>query len=195
MIYHSLSEIFDSIDETRARLNARLSSVGREQEDARPAPDAWSVKEIAEHLAITNERLLKLFTVMLMKAEAGGHERRAGAPFSPVSVEKVMERSRREKYIAPEDARPKGVSSLADSRARLERSHASIHALRPRMEAFDLTGLTFPHPVFGPLNGYQWLIFMASHEGRHLRQIENIIAGHDRRADGVRPGTDVVPQA
>lgn len=35
--------------------------------------------------------------------------------------------------------------------------------------------VTHPHPWFGPLNAYQWLVFAAPHENIHLRQIEAIV--------------------
>ncbi|MBD0371924.1 MAG: DinB family protein [Pyrinomonadaceae bacterium] len=176
MIYNSLSEIFDSIDETRARLRARLGGIANGEETVRPSPDVWSVAEIAEHLAIIEERLSKLFPVIVTKAEAGGLERGADQPFQPVSVAEIIERSKREKYTAPETARPTGTASIADSLARLERSREAIRALRPRLEALDLTGVTYPHPAFGPMSAYQWLIFIGAHEDRHLRQIESLLA-------------------
>jgi hypothetical protein len=36
--------------------------------------------------------------------------------------------------------------------------------------------VTHPHPWFGPLNAYQWLVFAAPHENIHCRQIEAIMA-------------------
>ena len=181
MIYHSLSEIFDAMDETRARLCARLNHLTTAEENARSSPEAWSAKEIAEHLAIIEERLSKLFPVMVTKAEAGGLQRSADQPFRPISVESMIERSKREKYVAPDEVRPTGAGSIEDSIARLTRSRETIRALRPRLEALDLTGTTYPHPAFGPLNAYQWLIFISAHEDRHLRQIEAATAS---------PGTD-----
>lgn len=179
MIYHSLSEIFDAMEKTRARLRARLEGINDGSERARLSEDSWSVAEIAEHLAIIEERLSKLFPVMLTKAEAGGLQRTADQPFQPISVEAILERSRREKYSAPETARPTGEVSLTDSLARLDNSRASITSLRPRLEALDLTSVRYPHPVFGPMDTYQWLIFIAAHESRHLRQIESIISAQE----------------
>jgi hypothetical protein len=31
--------------------------------------------------------------------------------------------------------------------------------------------VSFPHPVLGPTNGYQWFLFIGSHEARHADQI------------------------
>lgn len=184
MTYNNLSEIFDAMDKTRAHLRARLEHLTGEEENARPSPEAWSAKEIAEHLAIIEERLSKLFPVMVTKAEAGGLQRRADQPFRPISVESMIERSKREKYVAPDEVRPTGAGSIPDSIARLTRSRETIHALRPRIEALDLSSVTYPHPVFGQLNTYQWLIFLAAHEGRHLRQIESAVTTPETDAKG-----------
>jgi hypothetical protein len=146
------------------------------QESLRTAPGAWSVAEIAEHLAIIEERLSKLFPVMVTKAEAGGLRRTEEQPFQPVTVAGLVERSNREKYIAPETARPTGKVPLKDSLDRLERSRQAIRALQPRLEVLDLTDVTYPHPAFGQLSAYQWLIFIGLHEERHLRQIESLMA-------------------
>lgn len=178
MIYHSLSEIFDAMERTRERLRARLDGIEDGKERVRLSEDSWSVAEIAEHLAIIEERLSKLFPVMIAKAEAGGLRRTEDQPFKPVSLEAILERSRQEKYTAPETARPTGELSLAASLARLDNSRASIVALRSRLEALDLTSTRYPHPVFGPMDAYQWLIFIAAHESRHLRQIESILGPH-----------------
>ena len=184
MIYNSLSEIFDAMDRTRARLRARLEGIKSAEESVRPSTAAWSVAEIAEHLAIIEERLSTLFPVMLTKAEAGGLHRSADQPFHPISVESMIERSKREKYTAPETARPTGAVSIADSLTRLERSREAIRRLRPRLEALDLTNVTYPHPAFGALSAYQWLIFLAAHEDRHLRQIESVMASPQASAQG-----------
>lgn len=184
MVYNSLAEIFESMDETRARLRARLDSIKSADESARPKADVWSVAEIAEHLAIIEERLSKLFPMLLTKAEAGGLKRRPDQEFRTVSVESMVEQSKREKYSAPETVRPTGKTSLADSITRLERSREAIRELRPRLEALDLTSVTYPHPAFGPLDAYQWLVFLGVHEDRHLRQIESFMTSTETKATG-----------
>ncbi|MBD0325302.1 MAG: DinB family protein [Pyrinomonadaceae bacterium] len=183
MIYHSVAEIFDSIDETRNRLKTRLDGLTAEQENFRPASGGWSIAEIVEHLAILEGRLLGLMTVMVNKAEKAGLGRDAGnSQFNPVSLEQVVERSRKEKYVAPETAQPQGGVSVHDSLERLRQSRTSLRELRPRFEATDLSDARYPHPAFGPLNLYQWLVMIGVHEERHLRQIEALISSPEYQA-------------
>ena len=40
-----------------------------------------------------------------------------------------------------------------------------------RVEHADGARIRFPHPVWGPINLYQWLLFVGAHEQRHLAQI------------------------
>jgi hypothetical protein len=175
MAYGSVAEILEAIDETRARLQEKVGELSAAQEQFRPTPDAWSIAEIIEHLTIFEERMSRLFTMMVKKAESAGAQV-AGQSFRPVSLDQFIERSLKEKYTAPETVRPSGQVPVADSLARMRRSRAELHGLRPKLEAIDLSGMTYPHPAFGPLNLYQWLALIGMHEDRHLRQVESIMS-------------------
>ena len=178
MAFNSVAEIFDSIDETRRRLDHTLSGIADEQQNFRSTPEAWTIAEIAEHLSIFEHQMVQLTGMMLRKAEAAGMLRAADAqPQTPdhFSIDRFVEQSKGEKYIAPETVRPRGELPLAQSLARLQTSRASLRELRPRLEQVDGAALQYPHPAFGALNLYQWLAFIGAHEERHLRQIEAII--------------------
>src|ERR687883_1938513 len=131
MAYQSVAEIFETIDETRARLYNTVEGLSPAQEKFRPTPDAWSIAEIMEHLSIMEERLSGLLKMILMKAEAASAEMASDRPgFRPFSLDRHIERSLTEKYTAPETVRPSGNVSLADSLTNLRRSRAALHELR-----------------------------------------------------------------
>jgi hypothetical protein len=44
------------------------------------------------------------------------------------------------------------------------------------LDGVALSDVSAPHPALGPLNGYQWFLFLAAHEGRHTAQIREITA-------------------
>ena len=176
MTYTSVAQIIEEIDKTRARLYHRVEGLTDEQATARPDPDAWTPAEMVEHLSLIEGRLLRMMAMMLTKAESAS-ERSADAAAPPVEIkpfalDEFIERGRNEKFTAPEAVRPAGTISLTDSLAKLRRSREELKALRPRIEATDLSFVTYPHPAFGPLNFYQWLAFIGLHEERHLRQAE-----------------------
>jgi hypothetical protein len=175
--YTSVAEIYEAIDKTREQFYRRVEELSDEQATSRPTPEAWSVAEIAEHLALIERSVLRLMKGVLAQIEAAGGQG-DGAPslMKPFSLERHVERSRREKYTAPEMARPKGEARLADSLAHLRRSREELRELRPRIEAADLNAVSYPHPAFGPLNVYEWLAFIGIHEARHLRQAEAVLS-------------------
>ena len=172
MTYTSVAHIYEAIDETREKFYRRVEGLSDEQAGARNAPDAWSVAEIAEHLALLERSMLRMMKGMLAQVEAAGA---AGAAMKPFALDHHVERARTEKYVSPEMVRPKGEAPLADSLGRLRRTREELHALRPRIEAADLNAVSYPHPAFGPLNFYEWLAFIGIHEARHLRQTEALL--------------------
>ena len=173
MDFRSVPEIYEHIDRTRARLVAAVENLSGEQHTFRTAPDRWSVAELVEHLSIVEGNVVTLLNKLLGKAEEAGAAAAVPGLFAdPVSIEEFVERSRVAKYEAPERIRPTGTLPLADSLARLSDSRAALHALRPRIERADGRALRFPHPAWGPLDLYQWLLFVGAHEDRHLAQIE-----------------------
>jgi hypothetical protein len=173
MDFNSIPEIYEHIDRTRARLLAAVESLSEEQQGYSPAPDRWSVAALVEHLSIVEGNVVGLLARLLGKAgESGAAAAAASDIFTdPVSIEEYVERARVVKYEAPERIRPTGLP-LADSLTRLKDSRAALHALRPRVERADGRALRFPHPAWGPLDLYQWLLFVGAHEDRHLAQIE-----------------------
>jgi len=196
MNYHSVAEIFDDIDQTRASLFESVEGLSADEHGSRPAPDRWSVAEILEHLSLVERGVARVVARLLEKAEAAGQGKadgqtqavagqthgasgqtpEAAAAFAPVSIAEFVEQTRTQKLNAPENARPAGVPA-ADSLSHLRDSRAALHALRPRVERADCSSARPPHPVWGPLNLYQWLLFLGAHEARHLAQIEALKEG------------------
>ena len=169
-VYNSVAEIYDDLDDTRARLVGAVEPLTAEQQSFRPSPERWSVAEIVEHLSIVEGRVARLLGGLLGKL--GPEAARAeGSPVEPVTIARFVERSLTEKYAAPDEIRPKGAP-LSDSLCALRDSRAALRNLRERVERVDGTRTRFPHPVWGPLDLYQWLAFVGAHERRHLAQIE-----------------------
>lgn len=187
MIYQNIADIYEANDTVRRRLAARLENLSEAQQTFRPAEGVWSVAEIIDHLSITEQNMVQLIVMLLNKSaidagagagdDGGGAPTAAGTPpFQPFSLDHFIEQVREVKLTAPERVRPGGNVTLADALASLRRTRADIEALRPRLEAADLGAATYPHPAFGEFNSAQWLAFIGLHEGRHLRQIENLMA-------------------
>lgn len=174
MVYNNVDEIFSALATTRRRIYEQVEALSDDEAKARPAPDIWSITEIIEHLSISEARMLALVSKLLGQESAAAAN--ADAYGSPISIQVMTERAA-EKFTAPAFTQPTGNVPLAESLAKLRESRAALISLRPRVEARDYSHVTYPHPVFGPLNLYQWLAAIEFHECKHLDQIQTIAAG------------------
>jgi hypothetical protein len=176
MIYNSVADILAANDEVRSRVVERAENLSAAQQSFRPGTSAWSPAEIVEHLSIIERNLVRVIGLMVKKTESEMAETGVPPrPMQPFSLDEFAAQARGQKFVAPEEVRPRGAS-VNDSLAQLRESRATLNALRPRLEAVDGTSATYPHPVFGPLNLYQWVAFIGVHEARHLRQLERVLA-------------------
>ena len=152
-------------------LERAVESVPRERRTAKPAPDRWSVAEILEHIALVEERLVKLFASKVSEARAAGlgPEMASLPDLHPWDRSRVLDRSRT--VTAAEAVRPTGK---LDPDAAWQAAERAFEAFRETVSASDgapLGRIVQPHPVFGPMNLYGWVEFVAGHEARHAAQI------------------------
>jgi hypothetical protein len=83
--------------------------------------------------------------------------------------------TRRERPIrAPEPVQPRGELTASQALAALAESRRELLSALDRADGFALGQITFPHPLIGPLDLYQWVLFVGQHEARHAAQIEEI---------------------
>ena len=169
MIYNNLDEIFSALATTRRHIYEQVEGLSDEEAKARPASDIWSVAEIIEHLSMSEGRMLALVNNLLGQEAAVAAN--AASSGSAISIQMMTARAA-EKFTAPTFLQPTGGVPLSESLAKLRESRAALLSLRPRVEATDYSHVTYPHPVFGPLNLYQWLAAVEFHECKHLDQLQ-----------------------
>ena len=173
-MHSRIRELLDHLETQRAGLRAAVDTVPRELRERRPSPEAWSVAEVVEHVAIIEQRLAGLLTTLLADAQARGigPETETALVVDPASQRMLVDRSYR--ITAPEMAHPTGTLDLDRAWDAFEAAHA---ALRDAVQAGDglaLGGVTAAHPRFGELTWYQWVAFAGGHEARHAAQIRDV---------------------
>jgi hypothetical protein len=148
----------------------------------KPAPDRWSIQECAEHIA-TVEQVVQ--SQVIAKGLAGPREpqRRAEVKVTDGLILAALP-DRSHTFKAPDFVAPKG--KLATPEAVREAFEATRKALDAQLEGSTLDWRTRfgPHPLFGTLDLYQWVLMSAGHTARHTAQIEEV-----KRA----PGFPTVP--
>jgi hypothetical protein len=140
----------------------------------KPGPDRWSVAEVAEHITVSEGTLLGLVQTQLMQSPADPAKREQVKGKDQLILEKVPDRSH--KAQAPDFLKPTGRwATEADLVTEFEaRRAATIEYVRTTND--DLRDHFFDHPVFGAMDGYQWLLLITTHSARHTAQIEEVKA-------------------
>lgn len=123
----------------------------------------WSMAEVAEHVAISNRNIGKLLAKGLLGSPIG--DRRPGV--SDVEIPYLFYRGDE----PPNVGAPTGAcGERRDAIVAVEESARAILAWSSGAHA-DLRSLGVEHPVFGLLDGVQWLLFVAAHTERHRAQL------------------------
>jgi hypothetical protein len=170
-----VQEILECLDAEFDTLRDAVAMVPLERRGERPAPDRWSVAEVLEHVAMVEAVVLKACVRQLAAARAAGlpAETETSSILHLLPPSRVANREHR--IVAPETLRPKGVDAAAAWND-LEETRRRFIEFVKSCDGLALGQVSFPHPAFGPLDLYQWLLFAAGHHARHAAQIREIAA-------------------
>lgn len=169
-------EILDFLDRCHGELKNAAAEVPPSFRKTRTAPDRWSVAEIVEHLGIVEARIGKLLVPALNEAAAdgGAPENETSSVHSMMDVSRILDRSQR--ITAGEASQPQAGLDLEDAWAKLEEHREELRQAVLAADGRALGAVIRPHPRFGDLNLYQWLLFTGGHEARHAAQVREIAA-------------------
>ena len=157
--------------ESRAGVIEAVKGLSEAQFNFKPAPDRWSVAETLEHIAIVEDAVLTGVRARLEKGPAPAVDRDV-KQIDAMVLEKVPDRST--KVQAPPQLFPTGHTTPAASLERFLRSREqTVNWLKSDS---DLRGHLADHPVFGPWDGYEWILAAAGHSERHTKQILEVKA-------------------
>ncbi len=147
--------IIESVRETQGELLGIFRSVGEERAAVKPAPDEWSLYELALHADFT-ERLIAKLVHHLARGTTPSAEDFKGAGIGMMP-----------------DENSRSYEQILDDLA--ERNAAILNAVRELPEVPDVE-LKLPHPFFGPLNCLEWAGFQRVHDLDHIQHARKIIA-------------------
>ncbi len=168
------TEILAHLDSARRELRAAVEAHPADKLGVEPAPGQWSVLAVLEHLALVEARLTGLLGQKIAEARAVGvaQETETG-PIAPHSSE-ARTLNRTKKIVAGDALQPKTIRELPQILASLDETRAALRDVVTSADGLALGAIQFPHPVFGPMDGYGWFRFIGLHEMRHTDQIREI---------------------
>jgi hypothetical protein len=161
------------LEQTRDAIVADTKNLTPAQWNFKAAPDKWSVALTLEHIALAEDNLYQLVTDKVMKSPAGAPDRDMAKMDAQVLA---MVPDRSTKRQAPPDLVPTGRWAPAETLDHFLQSRArTIEFLRTTP---DLRQHVMDSPL-GPLDAYEWLLFIAAHSERHTKQILEVEASPD----------------
>ena len=119
MEYKTIDDVYAANASIREKFKGAFATMTKEQLNAHPPGDEWSVAQIVEHVAIVNDGALRICAKLLGKAEAAGKTNDGSVLISPEFIEAASSAVGR-KLEAPEMVRPINNLSVADSVAKLD---------------------------------------------------------------------------
>jgi len=158
------------LEQTRDGVIAATRGLSDAQLKFKPAPDRWSVAETLEHICLVEDFIFQNVTEKVMKAPAGAADRDT-AKSDAMVLNMIPDRSH--KAQAPPEAVPTGRWTAAESLQHFQQSRAKTIAFVDSTP--DLRAHVAPSPL-GPLDAYEWVLFMGAHSERHTKQILEVKA-------------------
>jgi len=151
-----------------------IDGLSEKQWRFKPAPDRWSVAEVAEHITIAESTILGAVEKQIMTSPADPGKRAEVAGKDEMILTRVPDRSH--KAQAPEFLKPTNRwATEADLiKAFEDERKATMDYVRTTND--DLRDHFGPHPALGTLDGYQWILLISAHSERHTKQIEEVKA-------------------
>jgi hypothetical protein len=150
-----------------------LKGLSEAQWNYKPAPEKWSVGEVAEHIWLAES---------LLFAQV---EKALAAPENPNWAEATKGKdefvyniltNRKGKAQAPETIKPTGKTRAEILKGLKEAREKSLKFAQTTEAAMKSHTQDHIFKVFGTLNAYQWLLYIPAHNLRHNQQIAEVKA-------------------
>jgi hypothetical protein len=161
------------LESTKKQILEATKGLSEAQWNFKAGPDRWSIAQVMEHIAIAEDFIRGNIVDNVMKAPAPDMTGREVQKIDAGVLAMVPDRSH--KATAPAPIQPKNqfgspaasIQHFIDSRAKTEAFLEDTPDLR--LHATD-------SPLGVKLDAYEWVLFLAAHSERHLKQILEVKA-------------------
>jgi DinB family protein len=159
------------LETTRKNIVDATRGLSEAQWNFKPSPFRWSVAQVIEHIAASEDLLRQMAEDQIKKAPPGP-ERDLKKTDDRV-LEVVPDRSR--KFQAPEQLRPRNQFGSPEA--------ALKHFLESRAKTVELLNSTpdlrahvVDSGLLGKIDGFERILFIAAHSERHTKQLLEVKA-------------------
>jgi len=169
MTNERMAELRTALDAHRAALIDKVGRVPADMRSTAPAEERWSVVQVLHHLSLVES----MITQGLEQIAANAAARTGPAQLTPMKdLSRIAARSRN--VTAVPGSAPAASITEADAWRALDEARARLLGVMDRLAVLEVDGVTFPHPIIGPLDSCEWISFVGWHEARHTDQVREI---------------------
>jgi uncharacterized damage-inducible protein DinB len=166
---------------TRKQLLDAVAGLTPAQWNFKPSPSAWSIAEITEHLALTEDLIYDTVTKKIMTSPAQPDRQAETKGKDELILRTIPDRSKKAKApaaLTPSHHWASPKEAVEHFRAGRDRTIAYVRTTND-----DLRAHFMEHPAVGLIDAYQWFLLDAGHTARHVAQIAEVKAapGYPRR--------------
>lgn len=161
----------EHLNSSRAAVVDLAKGLSPAQWSFREAAGRWSIAEIVEHLALTEDVLYDAVQTKIMRAPAGKPDRDYRS-MDRMILSAVPDRTSKAQAAPGTEPSGRWRPSEALEQFRMKRER-TVNYLR---SARHLRDHVADSPWPEPMDAYQWLLFISAHTERHLRQMQEVMA-------------------
>lgn len=163
------------LESTKANLLESTNGLSETQWNFKPAPDRWSIAQVMEHIAASEDFVRDGLLKEKVMVSPQGQPDRDQKKIDEAVVTMIPDRSH--KAQAPDPLQPRNRFGSPDESLRhfLESRATTEQYLRT---AAGLRDHVMDGPV-GKMDGYEFILFIAAHCERHTKQILEVKADPD----------------
>ena len=168
------ADLIELLNKSEKEFLQAVEGLTDEQWTFKPAPERWSIAEVAEHIVLADALLFDAAT----KSLTGPSDPKWETILTKTDLLRRALPNRSTKVDAPAAIKPQHALARRQLVARFKEQRARALAYAQETEA-PLKAHTAANPFFGPLNAHQWLIYIPLHHLRHNQQIAEVKTSPD----------------
>lgn len=175
MLRQNLTKVLDEIDENLKDIFIYLGQFSNDELNKKPAPEAWSINEIIQHLLLSEEQSLNYVKKKIQLHQGPIPKANPTSRLRALVLSTSMKQPI--KLTAPENS-TKGIVENTDFNELKERWLAFRKHLRAYLTSIDAAFLSadfYKHPVVGKMDVWGMLNFFETHLTRHEKQMKKTI--------------------
>ena len=170
----NVEELIKQVAHARKNFIDACSNLSYEQASFKTSPEEWCISEIAEHLVWAEQGGINGICKTIAGIKNHTPIWTGEAIHHGLSIEKIIEKTWREKETVPEIAKPRWGGPIEFWICSLDLTQDLLQTLPKTLGDLDPEQVVYPHIISGPLNVTQRMEFLRFHLERHQKQVENI---------------------